>query len=53
LKTAAVQKAYLNTGRPKIHGWIFDIHSGFLLDLNFDYEKKLEEIREIYDLGHS
>jgi carbonic anhydrase len=53
LKTAAVQRAYLNTGHPKVHGWIFDIHSGFLLDLNFDYEKKLEEIREIYDLGLS
>jgi hypothetical protein len=30
---------------------VFDIHSGELVDLNFDFEKKLQSIREIYDLG--
>ncbi len=51
LKTTSVQNAYLNAGYPKVHGWIFDVKTGLLIDLNFDYQKKLEEIREIYDLG--
>jgi carbonic anhydrase len=51
LKTAAVQKSYLETGFPKVHAWVFDIHSGELIDLHFNYAKKLNEIMDIYDLG--
>jgi carbonic anhydrase len=51
LKTAAVQQSFLKTGYPKVHAWIFDVKTGRLIDLNFDYQKKLEEIQEIYDLG--
>jgi carbonic anhydrase len=51
LKTTSVQRAHLKSGYPKVHGWIFDIKTGLLIDLNFDYQQKLEEIREIYDLG--
>lgn len=51
IKTAVVQKAYLKTGYPMVHAWIFDVHTGELKDLGFEFEKKLEDIREIYDLG--
>lgn len=51
LKTAAVQQSLLKSGYPKVHAWIFDVKTGLLMDLNFDYENKLKEIREIYDLG--
>jgi len=51
LKTAVVQKAYLNSGTPEVHGWIFDVRSGELIDLNFDFQKKLKDIQEIYNLG--
>lgn len=51
IKTAALQKAYLNTGYPYVHGWVFDIHSGQLIDLDIDSDHILEETREIYDLG--
>ncbi len=51
IKTAAVQRAYINTGYPIVHGWVFDIHSGKLIDLNIDFEGKLEMIRSIYNLG--
>lgn len=51
LKTAVVQKAYLSTGSPKVHAWIFDVRNGELLDLNFDFRKKLKDIQEIYNLG--
>ena len=49
LKTAEVQTAY-RTRNLKIHGWVFDIHSGKLIDLDMNFEKMLEGIREIYHL---
>lgn len=49
LKMAAVQKAYRNRGM-KIHGWIFDIKTGKLIDLNVDFKAILTEIMEIYKL---
>ena len=49
LKTAAVQKAYRNRGL-KVHGWVFDVHTGKLIDLNIDFDKYLKDIMEIYHL---
>ncbi|WP_040279730.1 carbonic anhydrase [Psychroserpens damuponensis] len=49
IKTAAVQKAYRDRGL-KVHGWVFDVHSGQLIDLNIDFEKYLKDIMEIYHL---
>ena len=51
IKTAALQKAYLQQGFPSVHGWVFDLHSGELIDLHIDFESILSEIRQIYDLG--
>lgn len=50
LKTAEVQLAYRSRGIT-VHGWVFDIHSGKLIDLKIDFEKALEGITEIYRLG--
>src|ERR1700712_3624406 len=33
IKTAAVQLNYLSVGYPVVHGWVFDIHSGRIIDL--------------------
>ena len=49
IKTAVVQKAYRKRGLT-VHGWIFDIHSGNLVDLEINFYKVLEDIREIYHL---
>ena len=49
IKTAAVQKAIRERGL-KVHGWVFDVHSGKLIDLKIDFESFLEDIREIYHL---
>ena len=49
LKTAEVQLAY-RAGKLSIHGWVFDIHTGNLIDLNINFNKVMEEIREIYHL---
>lgn len=53
IKTAAFQRAYLTTQRPTVHGWVFDVHTGRLIDLRIDFVRKLAGIREVYDLGHS
>jgi len=49
IKTAAAQKAVRERGL-KVHGWVFDIHTGKLIDLKIDFEAILENIREIYHL---
>ncbi|WP_372944525.1 carbonic anhydrase [Muriicola sp.] len=49
IKTAAVQKAYRERNL-KVYGWVFDIHSGELIDLKIDFEKILSNIMEIYHL---
>jgi carbonic anhydrase len=49
IKTAAVQKAYRDRGL-RVHGWVFDVHSGRLVDLKIDFEGILRDIMEIYHL---
>jgi carbonic anhydrase len=49
LKTAAIQEAYKQRGLI-VHGWVFDIRSGKLIDLKIDFEKILKDIMEIYHL---
>jgi carbonic anhydrase len=50
LKTAVVQKAVRKRGM-KVHGWVFDVSTGKLIDLKIDFKSILNEITEIYDLG--
>lgn len=49
IKVAAVQKA-IRQKKLDVVGWVFDIHTGKLIDLKIDFEEKLEDIREIYHL---
>ncbi len=51
IKTATLQKSFLETGYPKVHGWVFDVESGLLIDLDIDFEQKLRDIQQIYNLG--
>ncbi len=50
IKTAALQLTYAKEGYPLVHGWVFDMHSGKIIDLKIDFDKILTDIREIYDL---
>jgi carbonic anhydrase len=50
IKTAAVQKAYKDRGM-QVHGWVFDIQTGKLIDLKLDFPHILRNIEEIYNLG--
>jgi carbonic anhydrase len=49
IKTAAVQEAYRERGLI-VHGWVFDIGTGKLIDLKIDFQKELSGIMEIYKL---
>ncbi|PIF00714.1 MAG: carbonic anhydrase [Maribacter sp.] len=49
IKTAAVQRAYRDRNL-KVYGWVFDIHTGKLIDLKIDFEGILNNIIEIYHL---
>lgn len=50
IKTAALQKTYLKTGHPRVHGWVYDIADGLLKDLNIPFDEVLARIQEIYHL---
>lgn len=49
IKTAAVQKASRDRGLV-VHGWVFDVHTGKLIDLKIDFDAILKNIKEIYHL---
>ena len=49
IKLAAVQEAYRERGIT-VQGWVFDIHTGKLIDLKIDFPKILKDIMEIYRL---
>ncbi len=49
VNTDVVQKA-IKKGNVQVHGWIFDIHTGKLIDLKIDFHKILKGIKEIYQI---
>ena len=49
IKTAEVQKARKERNLV-VHGWVFDVHTGELIDLKIDFPKLLEKIMAIYHL---
>ena len=50
IKTAALQLSYVTEGFPEVHGWVFDIHTGRIIDLNIDFDHILADIKDIYNL---
>jgi carbonic anhydrase len=49
IKLATVQEAYRERGL-QVHGWVFDVHTGKLIDLKIDLNKILSEVRNIYNI---
>lgn len=49
IKTAEVQKASAERGIT-VHGWIFDIRTGKLIDLKIDFESVTSNIVDIYKI---
>ncbi|GAB4346936.1 MAG: hypothetical protein OHK0038_27000 [Flammeovirgaceae bacterium] len=50
IKIDHVQRSWYKTGYPKIHGWVFDVKTGKLIDLKLKMEDEFKEVRSIYDL---
>lgn len=50
IKTAVVQRNYLQRGAPKVHGWVYSLSTGLLEDLKVPFEQLLDEVRETYRL---
>lgn len=49
VKTVPVQKAIRERGLA-VHGWVFDIGTGKLIDLNIDISEVVKDIMKIYNL---
>lgn len=50
IKTSYVQKSYIQKGFPTVHGWIYNMKNGELIDMNVDFEKTLKEVQKVYKL---
>ena len=49
IKTSDVQLAMIKK-TIKVHGWVFDIHNGNIIDLKINFNDILKEIQKIYRL---
>jgi len=49
LKTEDVQEAYKGRGI-KVHGWVFDLATGKLIDLKIDFDKIIKEEMSMYQM---
>lgn len=50
IKKASWQKRFIAERSPVVHGWVFDVGTGKLIDLKINFQEKLKAIQEIYDL---
>lgn len=48
IKTSWVQKRFLREGYPRVHGWVYALDEGLLVDLEVPFEDILAEIQKIY-----
>jgi carbonic anhydrase len=50
IKTSYVQKAFVKNGYPTVHGWIYDMKNGELVDMNIDFKEMLKKVQLVYNL---
>ncbi len=51
MKIDHVQRSWYKTKLPKIHGWVFDVRTGKIIDLKIDVEREFNELISIYGLN--
>lgn len=50
IKTSYVQKSYNKNGYPTVHGWVYNMKSGKLIDLDINFEEYLKEVQKVYKI---
>ena len=53
IKMAVIEEQYLLDEYPIVHGWVFDLKTGIIIDLDIDFENILKDIQKIYNLTNS
>jgi carbonic anhydrase len=50
MKTSFIQKNRKLYNFPQVHGWVYDIADGRLIDLNIDIDKDFPEFKDVYKI---
>lgn len=51
IKIDHVQRAWAKTGFPTVHGWVFNVRTGKLMDLGLDMANIYGQIKSIYNIN--
>ncbi len=51
MKIDHVQRSWIEKQTPEVHGWIFDIRSGYLKDLELNTRELFNEVEDIYNIN--
>lgn len=47
IKTDCVQRRFIAKEYPIVHGWVYDMRTGKIIDLNLDFEAELKKIQKV------
>ena len=50
MKTSYLQRSYIKHKQPLVHACVWDMRTGLLKDLEFNFIAKLREIQKVYDI---
>ena len=50
IKIDHVQRSWYEKGFPVVHGWVFDVRTGRLIDLDLNMQEVYREVSSIYDI---
>jgi carbonic anhydrase len=50
IKNSHIQRSWYKYGYPNVHGWVFDVRTGKIKDLNLNMGEVIADFRYIYDM---
>ncbi len=53
MNLSVVQKAVAERGGPEVHGWVFDIRTGKLIDLDINFKEEVSGFERLYHLDQN